>query len=193
MTAQDERRDWWPCGAACSRPVSSVHAWNAMPKSIARPSAQTVGKPHLPPGPLCRIRFRPAILELYRLRWQIELAIKRMKSILGLGHLPKRIPPAHALGYTENSLSVYWWSAWWKRLIHFPPGAMDRRLRRSRWRETEFMLREMCSAISPPHRLATTLRDWEQIVFRLAEPSQGADAATLIIKLTLMGGAPLNR
>jgi hypothetical protein len=29
------------------------------------------------------------IMNLYRLRWQIELAFKRMKSILGLGHLPK--------------------------------------------------------------------------------------------------------
>jgi hypothetical protein len=29
-------------------------------------------------------------LERYRLRWQIELAIKRMKSILGLGQLPKQ-------------------------------------------------------------------------------------------------------
>lgn len=29
------------------------------------------------------------VLELYRLRWQIELAFKRMKSILGLGQLPK--------------------------------------------------------------------------------------------------------
>jgi hypothetical protein len=29
------------------------------------------------------------ILEWYRLRWQIELAFKRMKSIMGLGHLPK--------------------------------------------------------------------------------------------------------
>lgn len=34
----------------------------------------------------------PAVLELYRLRWQIELAFKRMKSIMGLGHLPKRDP-----------------------------------------------------------------------------------------------------
>jgi hypothetical protein len=34
----------------------------------------------------------PGVLELYRLRWQIELAFKRMKSILGLGHLPKKDP-----------------------------------------------------------------------------------------------------
>ena len=29
------------------------------------------------------------VLDLYRARWQIELAFKRMKSIMGLGHLPK--------------------------------------------------------------------------------------------------------
>lgn len=28
-------------------------------------------------------------LKLYRLRWQVELAFKRLKSIMGLGHLPK--------------------------------------------------------------------------------------------------------
>jgi hypothetical protein len=32
------------------------------------------------------------VLELYRLRWQIEMVFKRMKSILGLGHLPKKDP-----------------------------------------------------------------------------------------------------
>ena len=30
------------------------------------------------------------VLELYRMRWQIELSFKRMKSLLGLGQLPKR-------------------------------------------------------------------------------------------------------
>jgi hypothetical protein len=33
-----------------------------------------------------------AALSLYRARWQIELAFKRLKSILNLGHLPKHDP-----------------------------------------------------------------------------------------------------
>ena len=35
---------------------------------------------------------RKQVLELYRSRWQIELAFKRMKSIMDLGHLPKTDP-----------------------------------------------------------------------------------------------------
>lgn len=32
------------------------------------------------------------VLEWYRIRWQIELAFKRLKSLAGLGHLPKHDP-----------------------------------------------------------------------------------------------------
>jgi hypothetical protein len=32
------------------------------------------------------------LLTLYRFRWQIELIFKRLKSIVGIGHLPKRNP-----------------------------------------------------------------------------------------------------
>lgn len=35
---------------------------------------------------------RDAVLALYRVRWQIELAFKRLKSLLGLGELPARSP-----------------------------------------------------------------------------------------------------
>jgi IS4 transposase len=35
-------------------------------------------------------RSPEAILELYRLRWQIELLFKRFKSLLGLGDLPAK-------------------------------------------------------------------------------------------------------
>ena len=32
------------------------------------------------------------VLGLYRGRWQIELVFKRLKSIIGIGHLPKQNP-----------------------------------------------------------------------------------------------------
>lgn len=37
-----------------------------------------------------RVHDSAAILELYRARWLVEIAFKRMKSLLGLGQLPKR-------------------------------------------------------------------------------------------------------
>lgn len=38
-------------------------------------------------------RFEPALcLDWYRVRWQIELVFKRLKSLAGLGHLPKHDP-----------------------------------------------------------------------------------------------------
>jgi hypothetical protein len=46
-----------------------------------------------------------AVLELYRLRWQIEIAFKRMKSIMGLGHLPKK-DPASARAWLHGKIFV---------------------------------------------------------------------------------------
>lgn len=45
------------------------------------------------------------ILECYRMRWQVELVFKRMKSILGLGHLPKTDPQS-AKAWLEGKLFV---------------------------------------------------------------------------------------
>jgi hypothetical protein len=43
------------------------------------------------------------LTEFYRWRWQIELGFKRMKSILGLGHLPKK-DPASARAWLHGKL-----------------------------------------------------------------------------------------
>jgi len=45
------------------------------------------------------------VLTLYKLRWQIELAFKRLKSILGLGHLPK-FDPQSATAWLHGKLAV---------------------------------------------------------------------------------------
>jgi len=46
-----------------------------------------------------------AILELYRLRWQLELTFKRFKSLLGLGQLPKH-SDASARAWVHGKLFV---------------------------------------------------------------------------------------
>jgi hypothetical protein len=47
----------------------------------------------------------PAILELYRGRWQVELAFKRLKSLLALGHL-KKVDPQGARAWLQGKLLV---------------------------------------------------------------------------------------
>jgi hypothetical protein len=41
-------------------------------------------------------------LTLYRFRWQIELAFKRMKSLAGLAALPAKKPEPHKHGFTHD-------------------------------------------------------------------------------------------
>lgn len=45
------------------------------------------------------------LLEYYRRRWQIELGFKRLKSILGIGHLPKK-DPASCRAWLHGKLAV---------------------------------------------------------------------------------------
>lgn len=45
------------------------------------------------------------VLNCYRLRWQIELTFKRMKSLMGLGHLPKK-DPASARAWLHGKLFI---------------------------------------------------------------------------------------
>ncbi len=93
------------------------------------------------------------VLEGYRLRWQIELTFKRLKSIIQLGHIPKKWTiKAPGPGCWENS----WWHCSAKSLREsddlFPPGAMSTspgQRPRSNWREFQFALHQVQSAIMP--------------------------------------------
>jgi hypothetical protein len=49
-----------------------------------------------------RLLSAPDVLEVYRFRWQIEMAFKRLKSLLHLGNLPAKDPPlARTILYTK--------------------------------------------------------------------------------------------
>jgi hypothetical protein len=116
-------------------------------------------------------QFDPSqILKMYRLRWQIELAFKRMKSLLGFGHLPKK-DPASARAWLHGKLFVGLLA---EHLIVFADDlcAGQHEIsseRRSRWREVGFMAHEISSSVLPRTDLATTLDQWNEIATWLGE------------------------
>jgi len=48
------------------------------------------------------------VLRSYRMRWQIELVFKRLKSLAQLGHVPKHDDRSSPLGFMGNCLSRSW-------------------------------------------------------------------------------------
>ena len=80
----------WPCGAAPKLPAWCARACNATPRHrqvVSGESWKAAASSQC--GRRCRKRFTTTIMELYRQRWQIGLAIKRLESLLDLRHLPK--------------------------------------------------------------------------------------------------------
>jgi len=128
-------------------------------------------------------------LDLYRSRWQIELSFKRMKSIMGLGHLPKK-DPASCRAWLHGKLLT---SLLIERMIgaqkRFPPGDISWAHRRSRWRESEYMLREILAAFFPLQGLVNTLTHWSESLNDLPIP-RGRENAIFLSK-RLCGAAPL--
>jgi len=126
------------------------------------------------------------ILDLYRLRWQIELVFKRMKSILGLGHLPKT-DPLSAQAWLQGKIFV---GLLIERMLHtaklISPWATPWQPRRSRWREIEFLYHQVGAALLLPQSLSTVLLQLEHHRHTLAETPR-SDGVTPFIRLTLIG------
>lgn len=118
------------------------------------------------------------VMEIYRARWQTELAFKRMKSIMSLGHLPKR-----------DQLSCKAWLygkmllAQLVKIIHreaefFPLGGIQCRdkfkppsikYERCLWREIEYISLTVAMAILPRVGIEATIGSWDKIRASLAE------------------------
>jgi hypothetical protein len=61
------------------------------------------------------------ILELYRLRWQIEMAFKRFKAMLPLGEVPTKDPAAARTYLLANLLAVLLIEDLTRKSLAFPP------------------------------------------------------------------------
>jgi hypothetical protein len=113
------------------------------------------------------------ILSLYRHRWQVELAFKRMKSLLGLGCLKKKHPEG-AKAWLQGKLLV---ACLIERLIAmgvlFSLSSITTASRKPRprclWREMALMLNLLKNAINPCMSLFKNLKIWGEVTDSLSE------------------------
>ncbi len=103
------------------------------------------------------------ILDLYRARWQIELAFKRLKSLLGLGGLPKKdAASARSWLYAKLVLAMLV-----EKIIAYADARSslpaEWEARRSRWKEFGFVFRELGHSLLPAFGLLEMVQRWEQI------------------------------
>lgn len=113
-----------------------------------------------------------AVLEWYRVRWQVELVLKRFKQLAQLGHLPKHddeCSKAWLYGklfvalLTEKIIDH-------ARFISPWDIQLTSQRERSQWSEFKFMYRKVIRAIEPEIRLRELINGWTQVSAGLATP-----------------------
>jgi len=110
-----------------------------------------------------------AVAALYRLRWQIELAIKRLKSILHIDRLPARHPDLVRTWLHAHLLLALLLDEITASLGCVPPQRSSSR-QTSLWRTTRLLAAALLAAIWPPPNIDVTLRILISRMRQLAEP-----------------------
>lgn len=89
------------------------------------------------------------VMALYRVRWQVELAIKRLKSILNIDHLRARQGSALADLYVHGKLLYAWvLEKWARRRCGDDWNRLDHPRRATPWRMWKLLRQELATAIS---------------------------------------------
>jgi Transposase DDE domain len=99
---------------------------------------------------LCENEYSPEeILNLYRLRWQIELTFKRLKSLMQIGHLPKREPKSARAWLQAKMLTVLLMEKLIEQARSFSPWGYAFRVPNSLARDPRDARRTGSSALPP--------------------------------------------
>jgi len=112
------------------------------------------------------------ILELYRFRRQVELAFKRLKSIMQLGQLPKTDPESCRAWLYGKMLYRFWCYAIVDKGRFFSRGdiyAKYLETHESLWRELSVAMLLVSQAIRQHIGITATLSHWESVALLLAE------------------------
>lgn len=111
------------------------------------------------------------LLTWYRVRWQVELAIKRLKSLLGFGHLPKHdARSARAWLYGKLLLALLAEKLIVRGQADSPRQLWEPERAHSAWREFGFAVHGLVQAITPFMPLEGMRTQWNEWARRLAEP-----------------------
>jgi hypothetical protein len=114
-----------------------------------------------------------AALELYRGRWQVEIAFKRMKSILGLGQMHKKNPEEVIAWLHGKLLCALLIEKLLMAADHFSHKANGHLHKwhkgRSLWRETSFMLTALLTWVMPLLSIHMVFAMWQTIATTLDE------------------------
>ena len=126
------------------------------------------------------------VLSLYRLRWQIELAFKRFKSLAGLDRLPAKNPISRGLGFMQGSSPPSWPNVSPGMSRTLPPLDPARPpLRISRWRCVKIFLASVLAAIRGPLPWSTILKTFGRLRRLLCEPPRRRPAQSEYLRTCL--------
>ena len=111
------------------------------------------------------------MLAVYRLRWQIELAFKRLKSLLHMGKLRTKTEVGTRCWLYAHLIVALLGDALNQDFLEsFPSGAFEAGAQSSLWRVAQVILTALIDAVVPPITLAMLRRPSPLLHKRLANP-----------------------
>ena len=176
VTADGQRYSARVCGIRKSDKAAE-HARKRAMKSAAKKSRQVQPETlemaeYIMVLTTLQVEMAPArVLELYRSRWQVELAFKRIKTLLGAGHVPKAAPGLLEVAFQQEG----------QLAVGQPTGPhADGRSSRSAWpTPTPSRSRSWRREYARPGCAARVARSWNSLGRRwIALPSSRSSCAT---------------